>query len=72
MDYGFFATKADLQKSGPMLVVRGSPEGLTKFMIAPAKGAAEPWVAKTCAQWIDIMGHSKVVLKHDNEPAIVP
>ena len=78
MDYGFMKSKkgaqdveAEHRGSAPMLVMKERNSGMTMCMIVPAKGTAHAWVQRRCAKWIDSLGHLKVGLRCDNEPAIV-
>jgi hypothetical protein len=64
--------RSTAEKSGqrPILVMRETQEGATACMMVPHKGPDPSWVPQRCARWIDDMGHKKVVLKADQEPAI--
>ena len=39
-------------------------------MLVPRKGTEFPWIAKRAAKFIDQLGHNRVTLSCDNEPAI--
>lgn len=71
LDYAFPKAAEEDGQMGTILVQRARPLGMTMAMVVPAKGAAHTWVQRRCAQWIDSLGHTKVVMKCDNEPAIV-
>eukprot|EP00972_Heterocapsa_arctica_P026111 3846293-Heterocapsa_arctica.AAC.1 len=47
---------------------RGS--GGTLSMAVPNKGDEPSWAPQRCARWIDSLGHQRVILKTDQEPAI--
>ena len=79
MDYGFLLTKmaseedesAESEQCGPMLVMKDHKEGNIFAMVVPAKGVPRPWVPKRATQWIEQLGHAKIILKSDGERAIV-
>ena len=39
-------------------------------MLVPRKGTEFPWIAKRAARFIDQLGHNRVTLRYDTEPAI--
>ena len=43
---------------------------MTWAMLVPRKGTEFAWVAKRAAKFIDQLGHSRVTLRCENEPAI--
>ena len=43
---------------------------MTWAMLVPRKGMEFPWIAKRAAKFIDQLGHNRVTLRCDNEPAI--
>ena len=43
---------------------------MTWAMLVPRGGTEFPWIAKTAAKFIDQLGHNRVTLGCDNEPAI--
>ena len=42
---------------------------MTWAMLVPRKGTEFPWISKRAARFIDQLGHNRVTLKCDNEPA---
>ena len=43
---------------------------MTWAMLVPRRGTEFSWVAKKAAKFIDQLGHNRVTLRCDNEPAI--
>ena len=43
---------------------------MTWAMLVRRKGTEFPWIAKRAAKFIDQLGHNRVTLRSDNEPAI--
>ena len=43
---------------------------MTWAMLVPRKGTEFPWIAKRAARFVDQLGHNRVTLRCDNEPAI--
>ena len=54
----------------PVLVIRERRHKMTWAMLVPRKGTEFPWIAKRAAKFIDQLGHNRVTLRCDNEPAI--
>ena len=53
-----------------VLVIRERRHKMTWAMLVPRKGTEFPWIAKRAARFIDQLGHNRVTLRCDNEPAI--
>ena len=75
MDYGYLHDKSpedEEAKRGGTAVLFGvdASTGLGMAMMVPAKGPAEPWIARRIASWLNRLGSSRVVIKADSEPAI--
>ena len=43
---------------------------MTWAMLVPRQGTEFPWIARRAAKFIDQLGHNRVTLRCDNEPAI--
>ena len=76
LDYGYLHEQAKEgeavnRDTAPVLFGTDAQTGLGMAMLVPGKGASAPWVAKRLARWIDRLGSSRVVVKTDNENAIV-
>jgi hypothetical protein len=75
-DYGFMSDKAESreesEKKGltPILIMRDRGSGATLSMAVPSKGEEPSWVPQRCARWLDSLGHQRMILKTDQEPAI--
>ena len=69
MDYGFLERESEEQVS-PVLVIRERRHKMTWGMLVPTKGTKFPWIAKRAARFIDQLGHNRVTLRCDDEPAI--
>ena len=70
MDYGFLCEKESEDRVSPVLVIRERRHKMTWTMLVPRKGTEFPWIAKRAAKFIDQLGHNRVALRCDNEPAI--
>ena len=68
--YGFLAEKKSEDRKSPVLVMRERRHKMTWAMLVPRKGTEFPWIAKRAAKFIDQLGHNRVTLRCDNEPAI--
>ena len=58
MDYGFLGE-----------VIRERRHRMTWTMLVPRRGTEFPWIARRRAKFIDPLGHNRVTLRCDNEPA---
>ena len=54
----------------PVLVIRERRHKMTWATLVPRKETEFPWIAKRAAKFIDQLGHNRVTLRCDNEPAI--
>ena len=70
MDYGFLVEKESEDRVSPVLVIRERRHNMTWAMLVPRKGAEFPWIAKRAVKFIDQLGHNRVTLRCDTEPAI--
>ena len=70
MDYGFLGEKESQDRVSRVLVIRERRHKMTWAMLVPRKGTEFPWIAKRAAKFIDQLGHNRVALRCDNEPAI--
>ena len=67
MDYG----EKDCEEQVPLvLVILGRSHKVTWAMLVPRKRTEFSWIAKRAAKFIDQLGHNRVTLRCDNEPAI--
>ena len=66
MDCGFLGEKESEDRASPVLVIQER----TRAVLVPRKGTEFPWIAKRAAKFIDQLGHNRVTLRCDNEPAI--
>ena len=71
MDYGFLGDRESEDRVSPVLVIRERRHKMTWVVLVPRKGTEFPWIAKRAAKFIDQLGHNRVTLRCDNEPAIV-
>ena len=69
-DYGFLRERDSEEKVSPVLVIGERRHKMTWAMLVPRKGTVFPWIAKRAAKFIDQLGHNRVTLRCDNEPAI--
>ena len=70
MDCGFLGVKESEDRASPVLVIRERRHKMTWVMLVPRKGTEFLWIAKRAAKFIDQLGHNRVALRCDNEPAI--
>ena len=70
IDYGFPGEGDSEGHVSPVLVIRERRHKMTWAMLVPRKGNRVPWIAKSAARFIDQLGHNRVSLRCDNEPAI--
>ena len=70
MDYGFLGERESEEQVNPMVVSRERRHKITWAMLVPRKGTEFPWLAKRAAEFIDQLGHNRVTLRCDNEPAL--
>ena len=62
--------KESEEQVSPLLVIRERRHKMTWALLVPRKGTEFPWIAKRAAKFIDQLGHNRVTLRCDNEPAI--
>ena len=67
---GFLGDKESEDRVSPVLVIRERRHKMTWAMLVPRKGTEFPRIAKRAAKFIDQLGHNRVTLRCDNEPAI--
>ena len=76
LDYMFLTSgeereEEDEEKSGmPILVALDQESGMTFSSVVPKKGANAYAIVRLCND-LSLLGHAKLVLKSDNEPAII-
>ena len=70
MDYGFLGERESEDRASPVLVIRERRHKMTWTVLVPRKGTVFPWIAKRAVTFIDQLGHNRVALRCDNEPAI--
>ena len=58
------------EQVSPVLVIRERRHKMAWAVLVPRKGTEFPWIAKRAARFIDQLGHNRVALRCDNEPAI--
>ena len=69
MDYGFLGERASEDRVSLVLVIEEWRHKMTWAMLVPRKGTEFSWTAKRAAKVIDLLGHSRVTLRCDNELA---
>jgi len=69
MDYGFLGSED--RPTSVLLVMKEVLSGMTLGMIVPSKGIAEEWVPRRVAQFINSFNYDKMIIRTDNEPAIL-
>ena len=70
MDHGFLGERESEEQVSLVLVIRKWRHKMTWAMLVPRKGMEFPWIAKRASKFIDQLGHNRVTLRCDNEPAI--
>ena len=70
MDHGFLGDGDSEDRVSPVIVIRERRHKMRWAMLVPRKGTEFPWIAKRAAKFIDQLGHNRVTLRSDNEPAI--
>ena len=70
MDYGFLGERDSEEQVTSVLATRERRLKMTWAMLVPGIGTEFFWIAKRGARFIDPLGHNKVTLRCDNEPAI--
>ena len=72
IDYMFMSQKQGVgeEKGMPILVMKDRESGTVMSRLVPEKGATG-YAVKRLAQDIDLLGYNKLVLKSDQEPAII-
>ena len=71
IDYGFVGNEESRTGAKPVLIGMEAKYSLSVAMVVPAKGNAEPWIAKRLAGWLDRLGSKKCTIKTDGENAMV-
>ena len=54
----------------PMLAIKDAPSKVVFDMVVTAKGVNE-YMVKRVMQSLDLLGHKRLILKSDQEPALV-
>ena len=70
MDNGFLGERESEEQVSLVLVIRERRHKMTWAIVVPRKGTECPWIAQRAATFIDQLGHNRVTLRCDNEPAI--
>ena len=70
MDYGFLGERESEEHVSLVLVIRERRHKMTWAMLVPRKGTEFTRIAKRAARFVDQLGHNRVTLRCDNEPAI--
>ena len=70
MDYCFMG-QVDDDKTLPILGIRDHRHKVTYSHLVPSKGTKHPYSVGQAVHDIDQLGYSKLILKNDQEPAIV-
>ena len=70
MDYMYMETAESDDRGMPILVTKDRTTGWTSARVVPKKGK-HPYAVKGVMQDIEWMGYKKVILKSDQEPAIL-
>ena len=70
MDYEFPGGREYEVYVSSVLVIREQRHKMTWAMLVPRKGTEFLWTAQRPARFIDQLGHNRVTLRCDNEPAI--
>ena len=71
MDYGFLGEKESEEQVTPVLVLRERRHEVTSAMLVPRTGTLFfLGFARRAAKFIDLLGHNRVTLRCDTEPAI--
>ena len=68
--YGFLGERESEEQVSLVLAIRERRDKMTWAMLVPRQGTEFPWIAKRAAKFIDQLGHNRVTLRCDNEPAI--
>ena len=69
MDYVFLGERESEDGVSPVLDIRDRRHKMTWAMLGLRKGTQFLWIAKRAAKFIDRLGHNRVTLRCDNEPA---
>ena len=70
MDSGFFGEKESEKQVALVLIISERKHTKTWAMLVPRTETEFPRIAKRVAKFIDHLGHNRVTLRCDNEPAI--
>ena len=70
MDPGFLGERASEDRVSLVLVIQERRHKMTWAMLVPRKRTEFPWIVKRAAKFIDQLGHNRVTLRCDTEPAI--
>ena len=71
IDYAYLSSDADEQRASPILIGRDSITKWTDADVLPSKGTSHEHSIRTLVNNVRNTGHIKVIIKSDNEPAIV-
>ena len=69
MDCGCLGEKESEEQLTRVLVIHERRHKMTWALLVPRNGTEFPWIAKRAAKFIDQLGHNRVTLGCDNEPA---
>ena len=70
MDYGVLGERESEDRVSAVLVIWERRHKMTWAMLVPRKGTEFPWIANRAGKFIDQLGHNRVTLRCDSEPAI--
>ena len=70
MDYVFLDEKESEEQVTLVLVIRERDTTMTWAMLVPRRGTEFLWITKRAAKFIGQLGHTRVTLRCDTEPAI--
>ena len=68
-DYHYMGKEGE-EGTVPMLALKDAPSKVIFDMVATAKGVNE-YMVKRVVQCLDLLGHKRIILKSDQEPALV-
>ncbi len=71
LDYAYVRREQEEEEKGaPIIVVKDNKTNLMMAKVAPSEGARENAV-EVVRRFVEQLGHNKVILKSDSEPAIL-
>ena len=70
MDYGFLGERDSEEQVSLVSVIRERSHTMTWAMLVPRRETEFFWIAKRAARFTDQLGHNRVTLRCDSEPAI--